>query len=243
MALFGLFGSKDQAEVIKRLQTKATKKFGPTENRVRALDELRVMDTPEALTAMLQRFALNVEPSITDQTEKEFVFTSLVDAGQKAVGPVTDFILKSQFPTWALRVLEKLVSSEQLVGTILDALEREGPDYTRDPEKKLTLVRHLQQFEDERIPHRLVPFLADVSEDVSVAAIGVVSAQPNEVVQEPLVQALLRADEISSERLRLAAAEALRKSELSVKGHTPAVTAALPPGFSVDKQGHVLARK
>lgn len=243
MALFGLFGSKDPAETIKRLQAKATKKFGPTENRSKALDELREMGTAEAYTAMLQRFTVNVEPSITDQTEKDFVFSSLVDAGQAAVAPVKAFIRTSAFPTWPLRVLEKLVPAQEVVETILDTLDREGPDYTRDPEKKLTLVRHLQSFQDSRIASRLVPFLADVSEDVSVAAIGVVAEQPSEEVHEPLVQALLRADEISSERLRLAAAEALRKCEISVKGHTPAVTAALPPGFSLDKQGHVHARK
>lgn len=243
MALFGLFGSKDPAEAIKRLQTKATKKFGPTESRLKALDDLRAFESPAAYTAMLQRFTVTVEPSITDQTEKDFVVEALVEAGDKAVGPVKDFILKSEYPTWALKVLEKLVSDEDVVGTILDALDREGPEYTRDPEKKLTLVRHLQSFADARIAPRLVPFLADVSEDVSVAAIGVAAAQPSDALQEPLVEALLRANEISSERLRLAAAEALRTTALSVKGHTPAVTAALPQGFTLDKQGHVLGHK
>lgn len=242
MALFGLFGSKDPAEVIKRLQTKATQKFGPTEGRTKALDDLREMGTHAAFLGMLQRFTVNVEPSITDQTEKQFVFEVLVDAGQQAIKPVKEFILRSESPTWAVKVLEQLVPSSEVVETILDALDREGPDYTRDPEKKLTLVRHLQRFEDERIAPRLVPFLADVSEDVCVAAIAVVSARPNEIVQEPLVQALLRANEISSERLRLAAAEALQTTAFSVKGHTPAVTAALPSGFSIDKQGHVHGR-
>jgi len=243
MALFGLFGSKDPAETIKRLQAKATKKFGPTENRNKALDDLRLMGTPEAYTAMLQRFTVNVEPSITDQNEKEFVVSCLVDVGQPAIAPVKAFIKNSQHPTWALRILEELVPPAEVVETILDALDREGPDYTRDPEKKLTLVRHLQNMQDERIAQRLVPYLADVSEDVAVAALTVVAEQPSDVVQEPMVQALLRADEISSERLRLAAAEALKRCEFSVKGHTPAVTAALPPGYSLDKQGHVLARK
>lgn len=242
MALFGLFGSKDPAVVIKRLQTKATQKFGPTENRTKALDDLREIGTEAAFTAMLQRFTVNVEPSITDQKEKQFVFEVFVDAGEQAIKPVKEFILKSQHPTWALKILEQLVPTDEVVETILDALDREGPDYTRDPEKKITLVRHLQHFEDERIAPRLVPFLADVSEDVCVAAIGIVSKDPNEVVQEPLVQTLLRANEISSERLRLAAAQALQTTALSVKGHTPAVTAALPPGFSVDKQGHVHGR-
>lgn len=243
MAFFGLFGSKDPAEVIKRHQTKATQKFGPTEGRIKALDDLREIGSHSAFLAMLQRFTVNVEPSITDQKEKQFVFEVLVDAGEQAIKPVKEFIRRSQQPTWAVKVLEQLVPTAEVVETILDTLDHEGPDYTRDPEKKLTLVRHLQHFEDERISERLVPFLADVSEDVSVAAIGVVSSQPTEVVQEPLVQALLRANEISSERLRLAAAEALQTTELSVKGHTPAVTAALPPGFSVDKQGHVHAAR
>lgn len=242
MALFGLFGKKGSPEEIKKLEKKATAKFGPPENRAKALEELRDVASPAAYAALMQRFAVRVDPSQTDQEEKQFVFQVLVDAGQPAVAPLKEFVRKNEHPTWALRVLEKLVPPTEVVDTILETLEREGADYTRDPEKKITLIKNLAQFRDDRIVPRLLPFLADVSEDVSVAGLELVAEQPSQAALEALITALQRASELKSERLRRAAAAALATSKLSVKGHTPAVTAALPSGFTVDKEGVVQGR-
>jgi hypothetical protein len=88
-----------------------------------------------------------------------------------------------------------------------------------------------------------VPFLADVNEDVRFAAVGVVMEQPNdETLHEPLVTALLAAAEGKSDRMRRQVAEALARSRVSVKGQSPAVSAALPAGFALDKNGIVTGR-
>lgn len=241
MALFGLFGKKDEAEEIRKLQAKAMQKFGK-ENRQKALHQLREYDKPAAYTALLQRFTLNVEPGITDEEEKEFVFDALVDAGEAAVEPVRRFIERSEHPTWAIRVLERLVSEEEVIGTVLAALEREGNEYTRVADKKVTLIRHLESRSDPRIAPGLVPFLEDVNEDVAIAALAALGIQKDESTREPLIQTLLRAHEQAVARLRLAAAESLVQSGFSVKGFTPSVQAALPPGFMLDKDG-VVKRK
>ena len=242
MALFGLFGKKDDASEIKKLQTKATAKFGPKENRQDALQRLASMNSPEALSAMLQRFTVRVEPGITDEEEKQYVYESLVAAGELAVQPIKTFIEKHEQPTWALRALEQLVSKGDVAETILVALEKEGAEYTRDPDKKITLLRHLEELDDERIGPRVVPFLEDMSEDVRVEAVTVVAARAHESGRDALIQTLLRAHTESSARLARAAAEALVKTEFSVKGQSPAVQAALPSGYSVDKDGRVRAK-
>jgi len=242
MALFGLFGRKDDPAAIKRLVDKATKKYGPPENRQEALEALRDLGTPEALTGLLQRFSLRVEPGITDDEEKEFVHQVLVDAGDKAVEPVKKFITRALQPTWAIKVLSQLVPQEDLVATVIAALEREGAEYTRDPEKKIVLLDHLEPLDDPRIAPALAPFFADMNEDVRVKAVRALGKRCDEACREPLVQALLKAREDKSERMRKAAADALAATGLSVKGFTPSVEAALPPGYVVGKDGVVVAK-
>ena len=245
MALWdGLFGKKDHAGEVKKLVTKATQKFGPPENRQEALQRLVALGTPEALEGMLARFTVRVDPGITDQEEKQYVFESLVEAGETAVAPLKAFIERSEHPTWALQALERLVPSEQVVAVILDALDREGPDWTRDPEKKCTLLRYLQQARDASIAPRLVPYFADPSEEVRSAAMSVVMEQEApSAAHEPLVDALLAAAEQKSDRIRRQAAEALARVGASVKGRGPAVQAALPAGFAVDREGRVRGGK
>jgi HEAT repeat protein len=242
MALFGLFGKKDDAAEVKKQITKATAKFGPPENRQGALTRLNEIRSPEAFAGMLQRFTVRVEPGITDDEEKQYVYECLVGAGSAAVDPIKAFIEKSEQPTWALKALDQLVPQAAVVDTILSALEREGAEYTRDPEKKVTLLRHLEPIEDERIAPRVVPYLGDMSEDVRVSAVAVLAARAQESTREPMIQALIQAQAESSERLKRAIAEALVKTGFSVKGQTPAVQAALPTGYTIDKDGHVKTR-
>ena len=56
MALFGLFGKKDEAAELKKLVGKATAKFGPPENRRGALEKLAEMKTADSLAGLMQRF-------------------------------------------------------------------------------------------------------------------------------------------------------------------------------------------
>lgn len=243
MGLFdGLFGKKDPAAEVKKLLAKATQKFGPPENRQEALQRLVELGTSDALAALAQRFTVRVDPSITDDEEKQFVFEALVEAGERAVGPMKEFVIRSEQPTWALKVLDRLLPADTVVDVILEALDKEGPDWTRDPEKKITLLRHLKETQDARIAPRLVPFLADMSEDVRFAAVGVVMDQAvDTALRDPLISALLAAAEQKSDRMRRQLAEALAKTRLDVKGHTPAVQAALPTGFGLSKDGIVTA--
>jgi HEAT repeat protein len=244
MGLFGgLFGKKDEASEIKKLVHKATAKFGPPENRAGALQSLVELGTPDALGALCQRFTIRVEPGITDDDEKKYCYEALVEAGEKAVAPLKAFVVKSEQPTWGLKALDKLLPAAEMVDVILAALEKEGPDWTRDPEKKITLLRHLDQLQDARIAPRLVPFFADMNEDVRFAAVSAVADQAaDEAVREPLIKTLLAAQEQKSERMKKRAAESMAKLAVNVKGFTPSVEAALPPGFSVDKEGVVKAK-
>ena len=123
MGLFdGLFGKKDPAAEVKKLLAKATQKFGPPENRQEALQRLVELGTSDALAALAQRFTVRVDPSITDDEEKQYVFESLVEAGERAVGPVKAFVEKSEQPTWGLKVLDRLLPDTEVVEVCLARL-------------------------------------------------------------------------------------------------------------------------
>ena len=243
MALFGLFGKKDDGAAIKKLVSRLTQKFGPPEDRQAAADKLFEMKTPEALTGLLQRFTIRVDPSMVDDEQKTWVCDALVEAGEVAVEPLKNYVIRQEAaPTWALRALDQLIPSADVVDTILAALDRLGAEYTRDPDKKITLLRHLEPLADARIPPRIVAFLEDMSEDVRIATLAVLELRPDETTKDGIIKVLESSVEQKSERLRKAAADALVKTGFSVKGHTPAVQAALPTGYSIDKEGKVKAK-
>jgi hypothetical protein len=147
LGIFDFFGSKGGGKAGLRKQAqKVTEKYGPPENRQKVIDQLADMDTPEALSVLCLRFTIRADPGITDDEEKEHVRQILVGAGEKAVGPVKEFLeAQESGVSWGLRVLAELRPPEDVVGTALKLLHRLGREYSRDPEKKLVLLSWLAE--------------------------------------------------------------------------------------------------
>src|SRR5512138_915180 len=98
MGLFDLFGSREEREkgALRKLAKKVTEKYGPPENRQKAIDQLGDLGTPDALGTLCLRFTVRTEPGITDDEEKETARRLLVDAGDAAVEPVEAFIREQE---------------------------------------------------------------------------------------------------------------------------------------------------
>jgi HEAT repeat protein len=237
VGLFGLFDSP--AEKLKKLGAKVKEKWGPPENRQKAIDQLIEIGTPEAWEALCGRWTISISVSITDDEEKQRVLDAIVGAGDAAIEPVRRFLFREEQAAWAMKALEKLQTPEALTGTLIEALERIGPEYTRDPDKKITLLRALRERRDARIAPAVVPFMEDMSEDVKIAAADVLAAQQDERGREPVIRLLEWAHAEKSERAKKAAAESLVALGMPVTGHRPAVEAALPVGYFLDREGKV----
>src|SRR5512136_1091268 len=146
--LFGSRESREQASLKKRGQ-KITQKWGPAENRQKAIEELGEIGTPAALSTLCLRFTIRSEVGITDDEEKEQARAILVAAGPKAVEPVKEFLAAQESGVaWGLRVLASLAPREEVLGTVHTLLQRLGREYTRDPEKKLVLLSWLNEHPD-----------------------------------------------------------------------------------------------
>ncbi len=248
MGLFDLFGSKEDRErnALRRLVKKVTEKYGPPENRQKAIEQLGAMGTPAALGALCQRFTVRAEPGISDDEEKETARRILADAGATAVGPLEEFLRREENGiAWSLRALADILAEEQVSGMVLRELTRLSREYSRDPDKKLTLltwlVEHHGGMQGAEVEKALLPLLEDFSDDVRIGALRALAAlAPGEPVREGLIQLLLR--DRDTARVRGEVREALVRMGADVKGYRPSVEALLVEPFYLDREGNVKKR-
>ena len=223
---------------VKRLGKKLTEKFGPPENRQKAIAVLAEMATPEAISALLLRFTVNSDSRITDAEEKQTVFDHLVAAGEDAVAPLRAFLREKNSVSWAMRALAEIVPAEELLDLVLQELQRLANEYSRDPEKKVQLLHWLTEHHvavDPRLAAAAQPFLGDMSDDVKIAALAVLLQQKDPGVREPLLQALV--DEDQSARVRKELTAALADLGAGVQGYREKVEAVIQEPYFVDKAG------
>jgi HEAT repeat protein len=247
MGLFGLFGSKEERarSALQKLAKKVTERYGPPENRQKVIAQLGEMGTPEALETLCLRFTVRVEPGITDDEEKETTRALLVEAGPAAIAPIEKFVTEEEDGiAWGLRALADL-APDQVLRVVVKELTRLGKIYTRDPEKKLVLLKWLTEHHagagGAETEAALLPMLEDFSDDVRISATRALAAlAPGEGARDALIQLLLR--DRDNARVRGEVLEALAALGADVKGHRPSVEALLMEPFYLDREGRVKKR-
>jgi len=248
MGLFDLFASKeDRAQgALQKLQQKLLQKYGPPENRAKVIDQLYELGTPEALAVLCMRFTIRVDPTITDDDEKERVLRLLVEEGEEAVEPVRKFVRQHEEGiAWGVRALARILPAERLGAFVLEELTHLGQVYTRDPEKKLTLLTWLREHPagvtGEAVEAAVLPLLEDFSDDVRITATRALAALAGgERTRAALIELLLRDKE--NLRVRGEIFEALAALGADVKGHRPSVEPLVAEPFYLDREGQVKKR-
>lgn len=248
MALFGLFGSREEREksALKKLAKKITERYGPPENRQKAIEQLGDLGTPEALATLCLRFTVRAEPGIADDEEKEATHRILVDAREAAVGPLERFVREQEEGVaWGLRALAGVAPEQKVLEVVVRDLVHLGQVYTRDPEKKLVLLTWLKEHHagatSAEIEGALLPLLEDFSDDVRISATrALVATAHGEKAREALIQLLLR--DRDNARVRGEVLEALVTLGADVKGFRPSVEALLVEPFFLDREGRVKKR-
>jgi len=227
---------------VRRLQKKASAKFGPAENRQGAIEELGALKTDAAIDALLTRYTFRVDPGITDDDEKARVLALITQAGEVALGSVKRFISNREEISWPLRALEGLLPEAEVVKFLVDVARKAGGEYSRVPEKKVLLLHALSTHKSAEIAPAVLSFLDDMDDEVQIAAAEVIARQQDPVGREPLIQHFLKAHEGSNARVREALAGLLADSGWDVKGYTPKVEAALPAGYKLDSRGKIVRK-
>src|SRR6267142_177606 len=231
MGLLDMLGVGGPDAKVRRLQKKASQKFGPAENRQGAIEELGGLRSEAAIDALLSRYTFRVDPGITDDDEKARVLALITQAGDVALGPVKRFINTRDEISWPLRALEALLPEAEVVKFLVEVAE-----------KKVLLLHALSSHRSAEIAPAVLPFLEDMDDEVQIAAAEVIVKQQDPAGREPVIQHFLKAHEGSNARVREALSGLLADSGWDVKGYTPKVEAALPQGYKLDSRGKVLRK-
>ncbi|HEX5753564.1 MAG TPA: HEAT repeat domain-containing protein [Archangium sp.] len=240
MGIFDFLGGSGPEKALK-LKSKVTQKYGDPTTRQKALQQLGEMRIPEAVTVLLHRYTITVEPLTTDADEKEHVFELIKSFDKEAVAPVTEFLRKNEQATsWALRILEALLPEPEVVSIVVDTLNTLSTQYMRDPEKKVVLLHFVTGKQDPRIAPAVLPHLDDMADEVKIAALKALGPQKHEPAREPILRLLTSGD--TARRVQTAALAALQESGFGVQGYREKVEAVMNEPYYLDGSGHVQRR-
>lgn len=232
MAFLGIFGKKSEGGALRKHAERVANKRAQAYDRWESIQALAQMHTRESVEALLPRFTFYVEPSITDQEEKDAAFTGIVESGEAAVEPVVTFLKRVDSISWPLKMLDKLIEPQAVVGHLLDLLAKMDTEYARDPESKIQILSTLAERKDERVAEAVVRFLSDMNESARFAAVGAILGQDAVAAhKDALVNALCQEDSV---RVRNRILDALAAGNLSVEPEQERVKPKLTQGFTLD---------
>lgn len=235
MGLFDVFkgGGSGLSKHVARVANKRAQKH----ERWESIQVLASDGSDEAIRALLTRFAIRVDPSITDGEEKNAAFLGVVQNGEAALGPVREFLASSDTLAWPMKILRELQSEEEVTTTLLELLSKMDTEYERDPQKKIDVIASFEEYKDPRIVDAVTRFLEDMNETVRFHAAGAILAQDEaEAAREPMTKAFL-AEESVRVRMRMLDGYVDRGWKLAAVKEE--ATKKMPTGYSLGKKGEV----
>ena len=181
---------------IQSLGRMAADKRAQNYDRIEAIQELATLATPEAAEALLKRFSFSIDPSITDQEEKDIAFRGVAAGGVTVVPAIRAFCLRAEALTWPLKLLRELLDDEAYRDELVSLLEVMDTEYVRNVEPKIHIIQALETVIDERVRIAVEPFLDDVNETVRFHAVEAVFLQGSAASVEPLVKLLINEESV-----------------------------------------------
>ena len=242
--VFGLF---DKGKSLQRTIERATNKLAQQADRWGALERLKEEGSDEAILGLCKRWSITSSVGVQDEQEKAWVVDVMVEKGPAALAPMRKFMRSAPQLSYPLKALQQIAKKDKALEIVDELLADEPPGYTRDPERKLDILRWLSELGGataEDVVPRLLPYVGDFDENVRWSAIDGVAhfALPAEA-GEKLVLALIRPEEESG-RVKRRIAELLAEKQIPLGAHAdkvPTVLVGPVAGFSV-KNGVLVAK-
>jgi hypothetical protein len=210
-------------------------------DRQEALQNLSEMGTPEAVAALLKRFTFKMDPSITDQEEKDLAYNGILNAGKLAVDPIRTFAAKAESLAMPMKLLQAILDEDAYVEELIVWLTRWDTEYSKFIDPKLQILSGLGEHKHEKILEATRRFLEDVDVDTRFLAVGTVLSQDDPAV----VGALLDVLEVEeSVRVKNKILDGIRARAWSVpEERQAAVRKVLPGGYTIDAEGALHKRE
>jgi HEAT repeat protein len=184
-----------------------------------AIQTLGAMKTADAASALLRRFTFAIDPSITDQEEKELAYQGIVAAGLEEELPkdeqereralealrerreqvfeaIRSFSARAEQLTWPLKVLRELLPDDAYAAELIAILERFDTEYVRNVEPKVQIIVALEGVVSTNVRAAVEPFLDDVNETVRFHAVKTTFAQGDSAAVPALVTLLEREESV-----------------------------------------------
>lgn len=235
MAFLGLFGKKSSTSPLAKHAGRVASKRVQAVDRWESIQALIKVATPESIEALLPRFTFYIEPSITDQEEKDAAFTGIVGLGEVAIEPVISFLRKAESISWPVKMLDKLAPPDVVIGKLLELLGDMDIEYERDPQRKIQILATFEERTDQRIVDAVPRFLMDANETVRFNAVGALFAQEEvETCRDQLVDCLCEEESVRI-RNRILQGFIDRKWEIGKRKED--VKKNLPSGYTLDPKG------
>lgn len=243
--VFGLFSSKEKS--LQKTIERATNKLAQQPDRWAAMEKLREDGSEDALFGLCKRLAVVCQKASEDEAEKAWVVEVLVGKGPVALAPLRRYLKNAAQLAFALQVLGQIVEPAKALEVIDEVLATEEPGYTRDPERRLDVIKWLGEWKQASGPDvvkRLAPYLKDHSEDVRYFAAEGIARHWSPEVGGHLTAALVNPEEEAG-RFKRFLAELLAQHKHPLGGEVEKVKGALigpaTEGFAI-KDGVLVAR-
>ena len=225
---------------VARLGKIAGDKHAQNYDRIEAIEALARIANGETAAALLKRFTFHIDPSITDQEEKDAAVRGVLAAGEPAIEPIRTFCLRAESLTWPLKILKDLVPPDRYVEELITLLSRFDTEYTRNVDPKQQLISELEHYNAPAVRPAVERFLEDSSEAIRFVAVATIFAQESAESTKPLAQTLAAEESV---RVKNRIVEGLSARGWAIPDDLrEGVVAALPPQFALDGQGKVKRR-
>lgn len=210
---------------------------GEASSRVAAMERLASWKTPEAAAALLRRFTVRTPQESMDLEEKQYAVQLLSRMGIVASEPILKFIRSEPDVTFPVQALKAILPPEVFRQSLADLLEGFTSGYTRWPQAKAVLIKHIPDEAFPEIMEMVERFVEDADDDVCIAAIDCLARFGDEAVREKLIQLFFEAE--SRPRVRGRVLDLFQEKEWPVKGYKKRMEQVIELPFYLTSKGLV----
>jgi HEAT repeat protein len=207
-------------------------------DRQEAIQALADLESAEAVETLLRRFTFQIDPSITDQEEKDAAFRGILRAGELAILPVRAFAAKAESLAWPMKVMEQLLNETEFVEELLRWLSQWDTEYAKFIDAKVQILATLAEHKHPAICEHVERFLEDVNEPARFHAVCALLAQDVPESANALA-GVLPEEESMRVRSRIAEGLATRAWPVAAEKREGA-RRGLPPGYTVNASGRIV---
>ncbi len=239
----------------KNLRVALNKRVQP-EERWAALYALRDNGSPEAIYGLLKRFTFIAEGKgglVTDEEEKNWVFQTILNFGDKALPETERFILAKEGPavnpvhsiSQALQLYRRLVrdDADKVFALLEKLVQANEPGYERDPIRKEEILAFCKEWKDPRLTSLLKGYLEDANETIRFMTVECLMQYDDEAVcREPLLE-LFKPERNESLRIHNRLIQGFCDKGWSIKGYRSYVEPLLNPEEFQILRGDTIVRK